>query len=114
MSSLDASPPVVAHIEPRPAASERSGRKLLSVVIPCYNESANIEPLFTRLLPVLDSLPMDWEVVCVNDGSRDNTLNRLDAVIAREPRVRVVDLSRNFGKEAALSAGLCAAEGDAV
>lgn len=57
---------------------------------------------------------MDWEVVCVNDGSSDDTLDKLVAVHAREPRVRVVDLSRNFGKEAALSAGLSTAEGDAV
>jgi len=114
MPSQDVSSPIVPYLDQSSAASDRSGRKLLSVVIPCFNESANIEPLFTRLFPVLDSIPMDWEVVCVNDGSRDDTLAKLDAVIARERRVRVVDLSRNFGKEAALSAGLCAAEGDAV
>ncbi len=106
MSSQDTVSSVVAQIEPRPASSDHGARRLLSVVIPCYNESANIESLFARLFPVLDTLPMDWEVVCVNDGSRDDTLDRLVAVHAREPRVRVVDLSRNFGKEAALSAGL--------
>ena len=114
MSSKDTMSSVVAQFEPRPAPSDHGARKLLSVVIPCYNESANIEPLFARLFPVLDTLPMDWEVVCVNDGSRDDTLDRLVAVHAREPRVRVVDLSRNFGKEAALSAGLDHALGRAV
>ncbi|WP_063833699.1 glycosyltransferase family 2 protein [Skermanella stibiiresistens] len=116
MSSLDAVSSVVKQFEARPPAPERdrAGRRLLSLVIPCYNESANIEPLFARLFAVLDTLPMDWEVVCVNDGSKDDTLERLTAVHAREPRVRVVDLSRNFGKEAALSAGLSIADGDAV
>ncbi|WP_158046838.1 glycosyltransferase family 2 protein [Skermanella pratensis] len=114
MSSLDAVSPIVAQFEPRSTERDREGRMLLSLVIPCYNESANIEPLFARLFPVLDTLPLDWEVVCVNDGSRDDTLERLTAVHDREPRVRVVDLSRNFGKEAALSAGLAVADGDAV
>jgi polyisoprenyl-phosphate glycosyltransferase len=87
---------------------------VLSVVIPCYNESANVPALFARLTPVLDDLGVTWEVVCVNDGSRDDTVERLLAVRAADPRVKVVDLSRNFGKEAALSAGLAAAAGDAV
>lgn len=87
---------------------------MLSVVIPFYNESANIAALFTRLIPVLDSLRMAWEVVCVNDGSRDDTLGGLLAVREADPRIKVVDLSRNFGKEQALSAGLSLAAGDAV
>jgi polyisoprenyl-phosphate glycosyltransferase len=91
-----------------------SRRPLLSVVIPCYNESANVAGLFARLIPVLDGSGMAWEVVCVNDGSRDDTLDRLLAIRAKEARVKVVDLSRNFGKEAALSAGLSLAKGDAV
>ncbi len=87
---------------------------MLSVVIPFFNEGAGVEALFERLIPVLDGLGIAWEVVCVNDGSRDDTLTRLLAVRTREPRVRVVELSRNFGKELALSAGLAYAEGDAV
>lgn len=86
----------------------------LSVIIPCYNEAAGIEALFARLLPALGALGLSWEVVCVNDGSRDDTLGRLEAVHRREARVRVIDLSRNFGKEAALSAGLAFASGQAV
>ena len=87
---------------------------MLSVVIPFYNEGANVDRLFDRLLPVLEGLKVSWEVVCVNDGSRDDTLVRLLAVHGRQPRVGVVDLSRNFGKELALSAGLAYAGGDAV
>lgn len=91
-----------------------AGRRLLSVVIPFYNEGANVEALFARLTPVLDRLDMAWEVVCVNDGSRDDTLERLLAAHRRDGRIKVVDLSRNFGKELALSAGLAHAHGDAV
>jgi glycosyltransferase involved in cell wall biosynthesis len=109
MSSLDGSAAFVAE------QGLRSRRTpTLSVVIPCYNEAQNVEALFARLEPVLDSMPVSWEVVCVNDGSRDDTLARLLAVHARRPQVKVVDLSRNFGKEAALSAGLAHARGDAV
>ena len=90
------------------------GRRLLSVVIPFYNEGPNVEALFARLVPVLDGLDMAWEVVCVNDGSRDDTLERLIGAHGRDERVKVVDLSRNFGKELALSAGLAHARGDAV
>jgi glycosyltransferase involved in cell wall biosynthesis len=82
--------------------------------VPCFNEAANLEALFERLLPVLRGLDARWEVVCVNDGSTDATLARLVALHAREPNIRVIDLSRNFGKEAALSAGLLYAQGDAV
>jgi glycosyltransferase involved in cell wall biosynthesis len=86
----------------------------LTVVIPFYNEGENVEFLFARLLPVLRGFGETFEVVCVNDGSRDDTLARLVAVQAAEPTVRVLDLSRNFGKERALSAGLAHSRGKAV
>ncbi len=86
----------------------------LSVVVPCYNEAPNVEAFFARLVPVLESTQLTWEVVCINDGSRDDTLERLRAVHQRDPRIKVLDLSRNFGKERALSAGLAHARGDAV
>lgn len=89
-------------------------RPTLSIVIPFYNEAENVEALFDRLVPVLDALPFGWEVVCVNDGSRDGTLQALISACSFHPSIRVIDLSRNFGKEAALSAGLAHAEGDAV
>jgi glycosyltransferase involved in cell wall biosynthesis len=86
----------------------------LSVVAPFYNESLNVGRFFGRLLPVLEGLGLDWEVICVNDGSRDDTLARLVTVHLSDPRVKLIDLSRNFGKEPALSAGLAHARGDAV
>lgn len=86
----------------------------LSIIIPFYNEAANVCALFGRLLPVLQKQDLVWEVVCVNDGSRDDTLGRLLDVARSEPTVKVLDLSRNFGKEAALSAGLAYASGRAV
>lgn len=98
---------------------ERSSRQetvvpVLSVVVPFYNEEGNVDALFARLLPVLDGLGETWEVVCVNDGSADATLERLLACRTRESRIRIVDFSRNFGKECALSAGLDQARGQAV
>ncbi|WP_353850560.1 glycosyltransferase family 2 protein [Acidiphilium sp.] len=83
----------------------------VSVVVPFHNEAENVVPLFDRLAAVLDGLGEDWELVCVNDGSRDATLAALQRIAARDGRVRVIDLSRNFGKEAALTAGLDHARG---
>lgn len=119
MSLSEASPLAVPATLTGPARrSPRAQRQRLSVVIPCYNEAANVERLFERLIPALDRVAaeagMEWEVVCVNDGSRDDTLDRLLDVHDREPRVKLVDLSRNFGKELALSAGLTHTTGDAV
>jgi glycosyltransferase involved in cell wall biosynthesis len=86
----------------------------LSIVVPFFNESPNVGRFFERLVPVLEKLDLTWEVICINDGSRDDTLDRLIAANAREPRIKVLDLSRNFGKEPALSAGFVHAVGDAV
>ncbi len=87
---------------------------VISVVAPMYNESGNIDAFFSRLRPVLDRITDQYEIVCINDGSTDDTLERLLAYQADDPRVLVLDLSRNFGKEAALSAGLDHARGQAV
>ena len=85
---------------------------MISIIVPCHNEAANITTLYDRLCAVLAG--EDWELVCINDGSRDDTLARLIALRARDKRVVVLDLARNFGKEAALTAGLDHARGDAV
>jgi glycosyltransferase involved in cell wall biosynthesis len=87
---------------------------LISVVCPFYNEEAGVELFFATLVPVLESLGDDFEIVCVNDGSADATLSLLLACQARDERIRVIDLSRNFGKEAALTAAIDHAAGDAV
>jgi polyisoprenyl-phosphate glycosyltransferase len=86
----------------------------LSVVVPVYNESANIEPLCDRLVPILERVAASWEVVFVNDGSEDDTLSAIRARNAAEPRIGAVSFSRNFGKEVAIAAGLDHARGRAV
>jgi glycosyltransferase involved in cell wall biosynthesis len=97
------------------ARGEGGGMRRVSIVIPCFDEEEALGALFERLDAVLASHPgIAFEVVCVNDGSRDATLERLLAMQPQHPELVVVDLSRNFGKEAALSAGLAAATGDAV
>jgi glycosyltransferase involved in cell wall biosynthesis len=88
---------------------------LISVVIPFFNEQEVLQRLFDRLNEVLAPVPeFDFEIVCVNDGSGDQTLDRLLMIASARTDVVVVDLSRNFGKEGALSAGLAVATGDAV
>ena len=86
----------------------------LSVIVPVYNESAGLPALFTRLGAVLDGLGLSSEVICVDDGSRDATWDALLAARAADARIKLVRLSRNFGKDIALTAGLRRARGRAV
>ncbi len=86
----------------------------LSLVVPMFNEAAVLDRFFAAVEPVLDRVADDWEIVAVDDGSRDATLPALLAHRRRQPRLKVVALARNFGKEQALTAGLDAALGDAV
>ena len=106
-----ASPPAAA-----PDGLERRSRhgKRLSVIAPAYNEQEVLAFFFVRMERVLNACAVDWEIICVNDGSRDATLAVLLHERARNPRIKVIDLSRNFGKEVALSAGIDAATGDMV
>jgi glycosyltransferase involved in cell wall biosynthesis len=85
---------------------------LLSLIVPVYNEEESIEIFLTRVEPFLERAGLRFEIVFVNDGSRDNTLARLFDCSTHDPRLRVVNLSRNFGKEAALTAGIDHARGD--
>ncbi|WP_114815240.1 glycosyltransferase [Paraburkholderia kururiensis] len=88
---------------------------LVSLVVPFYNEGEAVEKFFAGVVPVLEDIEgIRFEIVCINDGSQDGTLHQLVAAGARDARVRVIDLTRNFGKEAALTAGLDEANGDAV
>lgn len=90
-------------------------KKCITLVAPFYNESGNVLEFFRRVALVAESLPRyRFEVVAVNDGSRDGTWAELLQARALHPWVHLVDLSRNFGKEAALTAGLDRASGDAV
>ena len=87
---------------------------LLSVVIPVYNEEALIDTLVARCVAALSTVSAEFEIICVDDGSRDQTLPRLLAARAAEPRLKVLSLSRNFGHQAAYTAGLHAAKGEYV
>lgn len=86
----------------------------LSIVIPCYNEALNLGTLFDRLRSSLDPLHLSYEIICINDGSRDDTLMGLIAYHRQDDRIKVINLSRNFGKEVALTAGLDHSQGRAV
>ncbi len=93
--------------------SERSP-PVYSIVAPAYNEERNLPLLHTRVAQVMDRLGETWELILVNDGSRDATLGVMMDLRARDPRVAIINLSRNFGKEIATTAGLDHARGDAV
>lgn len=86
----------------------------LTVVVPAYNESAVLAAFHARLCKVLDELPLACDVLYVDDGSRDDTWSIMQSLAATDPRVGALKLSRNFGKEAALTAGLDHVDADAA
>lgn len=100
-----------AHLAP---ARGRDAYPDISVTIPIYNEEDNIPLLYERTRAALDALGRSWELILVNDGSRDRSTERLDEVAEADPRVRVIHLSRNYGQTAALMAGLDHAEGEII
>ncbi|MET0779330.1 MAG: glycosyltransferase [Candidatus Saccharimonadales bacterium] len=87
---------------------------LLSVVVPLYNESAGFEPFHDSLVAILQQAGMQYEIVYVNDGSTDGTLKKINAVAADDSAIRVLSLTRNFGKEVATTAGIHMARGNAI
>ncbi len=92
----------------------RASQPALSVVVPVFNEEGNAGPLCNEIRSVVRELTPDFEIIFVNDGSRDGTLDELRALCAEEPRLRVLDLDGNYGEAAALSAGFRAACGERV
>ena len=86
----------------------------LSVIIPVFNEADNLEALVARLVPVLERVAASHEIVFVDDGSSDKSMDKLRALHALDHRCRTVSFSRNFGKEIAIAAGLDHARGQAV
>jgi len=90
------------------------GSKRLSVIVPVLNEAQGVDPLLARLTVVLEASGLDWEVVFVDDGSIDDTLEFIRDRNRRDPRIKAIALSRNFGKEVAVAAGLRSASGEAV
>lgn len=93
---------------------EMKMREKLSLLVPMYNEEDVIPSFFGEILPILNELSLAWEVICVNDGSRDHTLELLRKWNASDSRIKVINFSRNFGKESAMTAALDYATGDAV
>lgn len=104
--------------EPGTGASEdrsaETGKRKLSYVFPVYNETGNVATLYEEVLSAVDTLDYDVELIFVNDGSQDDSLELLMGLRDRDDRVVVVDLARNYGHQIAVTAGLDKAAGDAV
>jgi polyisoprenyl-phosphate glycosyltransferase len=91
-----------------------SERPVYSIVAPIYNEEGNIPRLYTRIKEVMDTTGEAWELVLVNDGSRDNSLVQMTEAAAGDERVKIVNFARNFGHQIAVTAGIDYARGRAV
>ena len=90
-------------------------KKRVSLIVPCFNEQEALPLFYRETAAVMDSLPeYEFEVLLVNDGSRDRTLEVMRELAQKDPRIRYLSFSRNFGKEAAMYAGFCNAKGDYV
>ena len=99
---------------PRRTSPNNNAPVEVSVVAPMHNEEKNIDFFFENLFPVLDKLELSYEIICVDDGSSDATLAKLLTYRRKNSRIKIMSLSRNFGKDIALSAGLDHAAGNAV
>ena len=86
----------------------------LSIVVPIFNEKENIAPLYDKVREALDALGAPWELVLVDDGSKDGSSELLDAVAEKDARITVVHFVRNYGQTAAMQAGMDHARGDII
>jgi glycosyltransferase involved in cell wall biosynthesis len=86
----------------------------LSLVVPVYNEEENIQYLYDQLTEVLEPLGLDYEIICADDGSTDRSFELLEALAAKDPRLKVIQFRRNFGQTAGFAAGFAYATGDIV
>jgi dolichol-phosphate mannosyltransferase len=89
-------------------------KPVISVVAPVYNEELILDELYSRVVEVLDSTGESWELIMVNDGSRDGSAEKMRVLAGRDSRVRVINFARNFGHASAVTAGMDHARGDAV
>ncbi|MEO7983826.1 MAG: glycosyltransferase family 2 protein [Bacteroidota bacterium] len=87
---------------------------MISIVIPVLNEEELVEELYNQTAAALNAITGDWEVICINDGSNDNTLNKLVSIHEKDKRWKIISLSKNFGHQPAIWAGLNYAQGDYV
>lgn len=114
---MEQSPSAPGRLRLTPEESPRTSAEPaieLSIVAPMRNEAGNLEEFIARLVAVMEKIPVTYEVICVNDGSTDDTLSMLLAIRERNPAIKIINFSRNFGKDVALSAGLDYARGRAV
>ena len=82
-------------------------RKLLSIIIPCYNEEKTVETIYATVTDVMTNGQCDYEILFVDDGSKDYTEQKVCGLAQKDRHVKYYSFSRNFGKEAAIYAGLC-------
>jgi glycosyltransferase involved in cell wall biosynthesis len=80
--------------------------KILTIIVPAYNEEKNVRPFYDEVLPFLNSPDYQYQILYINDGSKDNTLSEIKKLAELDPKVRYLSFSRNFGKESAMHAGL--------
>ena len=87
----------------------------LSIVVPCYNEEGNVNPFSETVYKTFKNKKIKYEIIFINDGSKDNTSKKLNEIIAEEKQnIKIINFSRNFGKEAAMYAGLNEASGEYI
>ena len=87
-------------------------KDVISIVVPCFNEEEALPIFYKTITPILSALPAEYELVFVDDGSKDNTASIMKKVALEDDRVKYVIFSRNFGKEAAMYAGMQQAKGN--
>ena len=86
----------------------------MSFIVPCYNEEGNIKAFYQKMIETIDYQKNSYEIICINDGSKDKTLQVLKELLDKEIPIKIIDFSRNFGKEAGIYAGLKEATGDYI
>lgn len=92
-----------------------SERRKISIIVPFYNEGEGVAHFYNAICEVINQITdFDFELICIDDGSQDDTLSRLISIVEQDFRFHIIELSRNFGKEAALTAGIDVAAGDAI
>lgn len=93
---------------------KESSKSCVSLIVPCYNEQDNVKAFYEKVNEVFQELPYDLEILYVDDGSKDETLERIKEIADKDDQVNYLAFSRNFGKEAAMYAGFCNVTGDFV
>ena len=96
------------------AAPKKKPKELISIIVPCYNEEDMIDLCHKAITKAIDPLPYDFEIIYINDGSSDKTQELLEKTYKSDKRAVIINLSRNFGKEAAMTAGIDSAKGTAL